>query len=232
MNSELYQSVQAASDRVMDILCGYAESGYVKTLAHILCYVGKDSERAQKVLAGYPEDLQQKVQAALDELDSNANQDEVLDDASIVLNQSDFNQQDQIRSIIETKDAVGGPGLLPVIDSFMTKNPLLALAISEYAAAFDDLKYIDDRAIQKVLREVDTALLAKALKTADEETSNKVFRNMSNRAATMLKEDIEFMGPIRVSDSLEAQQKIAEIMMQLSLDGEIIIPVSGESLVV
>ncbi len=232
MNSELYQSMQAASDRVMDILCDYAENGYVKTLSHILCYMGKDSQRTQKALAAYPADLQQKIQKVLDELDFTTSQDVILDDAAFVLNQSEFNQQDQIRSIIETKDTVCGPDLQSVIDSFMTVNPLLALAVNEYAASFDDLKHIDDRAIQKVLREVDTVVMAKALKIADEQTCEKIFSNMSNRAAAMLKEDMEFMGPVLFSDCMEAQQQIAEIMMKLSMNGEIIISGSSDTLVV
>jgi flagellar motor switch protein FliG len=87
---------------------------------------------------------------------------------------------------------------------------------------------LDDRAIQKVLRDVDQQDLAKALKSVDTEVQDKIFRNMSKRAASMLKEDMEFMGPIRVKDVEEAQQKIVSNIRRLQDNGDIVIARSGE----
>ena len=93
---------------------------------------------------------------------------------------------------------------------------------------FEDIVMLDDRAIQKVLREVDTQELSKALKSVDTEVQDKIFRNMSKRAAGMLKEDMEFMGPVRLKDVEEAQQKIVSTIRHLEDSGEIVIARSGE----
>ena len=93
---------------------------------------------------------------------------------------------------------------------------------------FEDIVLLDDRSIQKVLREVDTQELAKALKGVDNEVQEKIFRNMSKRAASLLSEDMDFMGPIRLRDVEEAQQKIVNIIRKLEDAGEIIVARTGE----
>ena len=88
---------------------------------------------------------------------------------------------------------------------------------------FQDIKYIGDRDVQKFLREVDAQMLARGLKDTDNEVKEKIFRNMSRRAAAMLKEDMEYMGPIRRSDVYEAQDAMAKILEKLSKNGEIVL---------
>ncbi len=87
---------------------------------------------------------------------------------------------------------------------------------------------LDDRAVQLVLRQVDTKDLALALKGASQEVQEKIFRNMSQRAAQMLKEDMEYMGPVRARLVNEAQQKIVNIIRRLEEAGEIVIARGGE----
>jgi flagellar motor switch protein FliG len=93
---------------------------------------------------------------------------------------------------------------------------------------FEDIVMLDDRAIQRVLREVDSQELSKALKSVDTEVQDKIFRNMSKRAAQMLKEDMEFMGPVRLKDVEESQQKIVSIIRHLEETGEIVVARAGE----
>jgi flagellar motor switch protein FliG len=97
---------------------------------------------------------------------------------------------------------------------------------------FEDIILLDDRSIQKVLREVDSKDLAMALKTASEEVSARIYKNMSKRAAEMLREDIEYMGPVRLRDIEETQQKIVAIIRRLEDMGEIIIARGGEDEVI
>lgn len=99
---------------------------------------------------------------------------------------------------------------------------------------FSDIIYLDDRAIQKCLREVDNATLAKALKGGEYTVINKITRNMSKRAATMLLEDMEYMGPVRKKDVYEAQEEFIRIVKKLEEKGEIVvaIPASDDELVV
>ena len=94
---------------------------------------------------------------------------------------------------------------------------------------FDDLVYLDDRSIQRVLKEVDTRQMALALKGASEEVKQKIFANMSARAADMLREELEFMGPVRVRDVEEAQRQIANLVRSLEEEGEIVIVRGGGS---
>ncbi len=88
---------------------------------------------------------------------------------------------------------------------------------------FEDIKKIDDRSIQRILREVDSQELAKALKISSKGLFTKITRNMSKRAAMMLEEDIEFMGPVRKADVYEAQDKIRAVVQRLEDRGEIVL---------
>lgn len=103
------------------------------------------------------------------------------------------------------------------------KSPELAEEIKKRLFVFEDIVMLDDRAIQKVLREIDTSDCALALKGIDNEVSDKIYRNMSNRAAAMLKEEIEYLGPIRQHDRDQAQERIISIIRRLEDAGEIVI---------
>jgi beta-galactosidase beta subunit len=104
-------------------------------------------------------------------------------------------------------------------------SPNTPYAVDEFLPMrFDIVLKLDDRSIQKVFREVDSQNLAKALKGANEAIQDKIFRNMSQRATTMLKEDMEYMGPIHKTEVLENQEKILDITRRLEETGEIVIP--------
>ena len=92
---------------------------------------------------------------------------------------------------------------------------------------FEDILLLDDRAIQRVLREVDNADLELALKSTTDEVANAIFKNLSKRLAAMIKEDMEFMGPVRMKDVEEAQQKIVGIIRRLEDSAEIVISRGG-----
>ena len=92
---------------------------------------------------------------------------------------------------------------------------------------FEDIVTIDDRSIQRVLREIEPQDLALALKGASEEVERKLYNNMSKRASEMLKEDIEFMGPVRLRDVEEAQQRIVNVIRKLEEAGEIVVARGG-----
>ncbi|HUU95045.1 MAG TPA: FliG C-terminal domain-containing protein, partial [Phycisphaerae bacterium] len=92
---------------------------------------------------------------------------------------------------------------------------------------FEDILRVEDRGIQAVLKEIDNDELALALRTASDELKDKIFSNMSERAAQLIKEEMEFMGPVRVSDVEGAQQKIVDVVRRLEDAGEIIISGKG-----
>ena len=92
---------------------------------------------------------------------------------------------------------------------------------------FEDILLLDDRAIQRVLRDVENSDLGIALKGANEDVQNAIFNNLSKRLAAMIKEDMEFMGPVRMKDVEEAQQKIVSVLRKLEDAGEIVISRGG-----
>ena len=92
---------------------------------------------------------------------------------------------------------------------------------------FEDILLLDDRAIQRVLRDVENSDLGIALKGANEDVQNAIFNNLSKRLAAMIKEDMEFMGPVRMKDVEEAQQKIVAVIRKLEDAGEIVISRGG-----
>ena len=107
------------------------------------------------------------------------------------------------------------------------EEPELADEIRRKMFVFEDILTLDNRAIQTVLREVDNNELAIALKNANEEVQNAIFSNLSSRLATMIREDMEFMGPVRLKDVEDAQQKIVNIIRKLEDSGEIVISRGG-----
>ena len=116
--------------------------------------------------------------------------------------------------------------------SLFEKNPLLFMNLEYYLFNLDILTKMDDRSVQRWLREVSTVDLAKALKGSSEEVKNKVFQNMSKRAAAMLKEDMAFMGPIRKSDVFDTQSKLTKILNDLGMKGEIMYPPCSDEVII
>jgi Mg/Co/Ni transporter MgtE len=113
--------------------------------------------------------------------------------------------------------------ILEQTNDIIEDDPELAEAIKNHTFIFEYIARLNDRAIQKILRETDSVDLAKALKAASEEARGRIFKNISKRATVMLKEDMDYMGPVRRSDAEEAQQKIISTIMQLAAVGEIIV---------
>ncbi|MGB9614518.1 MAG: flagellar motor switch protein FliG, partial [Fervidobacterium sp.] len=119
-----------------------------------------------------------------------------------------------------------------IMERLTYESPELAEEIRRRMFVFEDILKIDDRAVQLVLREVNMQDLAVALKGASEELKQKIMNNMSKRAQQLLKDEMEFMGPVRVKDVEEAQQKIINIIRRLEEAGEIVISRgSGEELI-
>ncbi|MGN0311181.1 MAG: flagellar motor switch protein FliG [Lachnospiraceae bacterium] len=114
-----------------------------------------------------------------------------------------------------------------IMETLEIEEPELADEIRKKMFVFEDILLLDDRAIQRVLRDVDNKDLGVALKVANDEVKNVVFKNLSKRLAAMIQEDMEFMGPVRMKDVEEAQQKIVGIIRKLEDSGEIVISRGG-----
>lgn len=128
-----------------------------------------------------------------------------------------------VNSVVEILNNVDRSSEKSILESMEKDDPDLATEIKNKMFVFEDITQLDDRSIQQVLREVDTKELSLALKGVSEEVQQKVLKNMSKRAADMLAEDMEFMGPVRLKDVEASQQRIVRVIRSLEDAGEIII---------
>ncbi len=118
-----------------------------------------------------------------------------------------------------------------VMEGLEAEDPDLVEQIRRLMFVFEDILLVDDRGIQSVLKEIDNDELAMSLKTASEDLKEKIFKNMSERAAQLIAEDMQYMGPVRVSDVEAAQQRIVDVVRRLVDAGEIVISGRGEDMV-
>jgi flagellar motor switch protein FliG len=147
---------------------------------------------------------------------------------SSIAGQQEFSNVGGVQSVVEMLNRVDRGTEKTILETLEEENPELAEEIKRRMFVFEDIIALDDRAIQRILREVDSKSLALALKTASDELSQKMFRNMSERAAMILKEDLDFIGPVRLRDVEVAQQSIVNIVRRLEEDGEIVVSRGGE----
>ena len=139
----------------------------------------------------------------------------------------DFTAVGGIQAIVDVLNSVDRGTEKFIMDTLEIEAPDLAEEIRKRMFVFEDILQLDNRSIQRFLREVDNSMLAMALKGATEEVQNVIYSNMSKRLAEMIKEDIEYMGPVRLKDVEEAQQKIVNVIRKLEDVGEIIISRGG-----
>ena len=143
-----------------------------------------------------------------------------------MLNQS-FEKLGGINSVAEMLNLTDRTTEKSIMEGLEADDPDLVEEIRRLMFVFEDINLVDDKGIQSVLKEVENDELALALKTASEDLQEKIFRNMSERASTLIREDMEFMGPVRVSDVEASQQRIVDIVRRLEDAGEIIISGRG-----
>jgi flagellar motor switch protein FliG len=115
-----------------------------------------------------------------------------------------------------------------ILEALDEQNPELAEEVRKLMFVFEDILLLDDRSVQQVLREVENKELGLALKGTSQEVQDKIFGNMSERAAAIIKEDLQFMGPVRLKQVEEAQQRIVTVIRKLEDAGQIVIARAGE----
>ena len=224
---ELHAAFAAASAKSLDIIQDYIADGYKDTLARLLVYIGK--ERAETMLSSMPPELKADVQTRYDALCGKKNSDpDIMSTAGKVLKRSGFYGKPAVENILDYMHGKDPDLYKNECDALFTLNPVLALNVERYSMTMDCLLLLDDRGVQKWLREVSTEDLAMALKGVPRAIQDKIFRNMSKRACTMLQEEMEFMGVVRVQDVYERQQKILDQLNQLCTDGEVLYPGTAE----
>ena len=132
-----------------------------------------------------------------------------------------------VSRLAEILNQIDGGSAEQIIDDIEENDPELADEIKQMMFVFDDIVLVDDKGLQKVLRSVESQELAVALKAASEEVKQKIFKNMSERAGEILKEEMEVSGAVRMKDVTDAQQKITRIIQEMERKGELIISGRG-----
>jgi len=211
-------------------IVNFLQSEHPQTIALVLSFL--EPRIAAQVLGALPENLQIDVVKRISLLER-ASPDVVKEVEKLL-------EKKFAGVATQTMSAVGGldtaAEIMNSLDRSTEKNimerltyesPELAEEIRRRMFVFEDILKLDDRSVQLVLREVNSQDLAVALKGASEELKNKIFNNMSKRAQQLLKDEIEFMGPVRVKDVEEAQQKIINVIRRLEEAGEIVIARGG-----
>lgn len=145
---------------------------------------------------------------------------------SNMLSQS-FEKAGGIETVAEMLNLVDRTTEKGIMEGLESEDPDLVEQIRRLMFVFEDIMLVDDKGIQSVLKEVDNDELALALKTASDDLRAKIFKNMSERAAQLIQEDMQYMGPVRVSDVEAAQQRIVDVVRRLEDSGEIVISGRG-----
>ncbi|ABZ95773.1 Endoflagellar motor switch protein [Leptospira biflexa serovar Patoc strain 'Patoc 1 (Ames)'] len=212
-------------------LLNFIQGEHPQTIALILSYL--DPQKASNILSNLPHQIQAEVAKRIATMDRVSpgvlrEVERVLERKLSTLASEDYTSAGGIDSVVEILNLVYRGTEKTIIEALEEEDPELAEEIKKRMFVFEDIVLLDDRAIQKVMREVDNTDLAKALKSVDSEVQDKIFKNMSKRAANLLREDMDFMGPVRLKDVEDAQQKIVNIIRKLEEAGEIVVARAGE----
>jgi flagellar motor switch protein FliG len=212
-------------------LLNFIQQEHPQTIALILAYL--EPNKASVIIQNLPHEVQSDVARRIATMDRTSPEvlrevERVLEKKLSTLSSEDYTAAGGVESVVEILNMVDRASEKQIMEVLEGDDPELAEEIKKRMFVFEDIVMLDDKSIQRVLREVETSELSKALKPCDAEVQEKVFKNMSKRAGSMLKEDIEFMGPIRMKDAEEAQQKIVAIIRRLEDSGDVVVARAGE----
>jgi len=212
-------------------ILAFVQNEHPQTIALIISYM--EPKQAAQVMGGLPPNLQVEVAKRIASMERVT--PEVLREVERVLERKvstvlsqDFTIAgglDALVAIINNADRATERNIMEKLEE---EDPELAEEVKKRLFVFEDILGLDDRSLQRVLRDVDMKDVALALKGASEALREKFFKNLSKRAVEMLKEDMEYMGPVRVRDVEDAQQKIVNVIRALEEAGEIVIARGGE----
>ena len=203
------------------VLMDYVSKMYVVSFAKAIAYLGLESEDALDLLNSMDEENHRQVEAFAKGYQKSDAQ--VISEVEHIVAASGMDFTDDYKIIKENITLSGKTFAENAVHNFQKETPIFKKKIEDCLFCFEDFQYLDDRAIQKVLRETDMQELAKALKGASTEVQAKIFRNMPQRSANMLKEDMEWMGPVRTQDVEAAQANLVKIVFRLSNNGDILL---------
>lgn len=211
-------------------LLNFIQDEHPQTIALILSYLSP--AQSALIISALPPDRQSDVAKRIAVMDRTSPEvikevEKVLESKLASLVNQDYTIIGGVDAVVEILNTVDRGTEKHIMETLEIEEPELADEIRKKMFVFEDILLLDDRAIQRVLRDVDNGDLAIALKGSNEEVQNAIFNNLSKRLAVMIKEDMEFMGPVRMKDVEEAQQKIVNIIRKLEDSAEIVISRGG-----
>ena len=211
-------------------LINFIQDEHPQTVALILSYLAP--QQAAQVVSALPPEKQADVARRIAVMDRTSPEiikevEKVLESKLASLVNQDYTIIGGVDAVVEILNTVDRGTERHIMETLEVEVPELAEEIRKKMFVFEDILLLDDRAIQRVLRDVENNDLSVALKNANEEVKNTIFNNVSKRLAVMIKEDMDFMGPVRMKDVEEAQQKIVNIIRKLEDAGEIVISRAG-----
>ncbi|WP_028545152.1 flagellar motor switch protein FliG [Paenibacillus taiwanensis] len=211
-------------------ILNFIQNESAQTIALVLSYL--QTEQSSQILSSLSPEKQADVARRIALMDSTS--PEVVSQVESVLEQKlsatvtqDYTSAGGIESIVNILNGVDRGTERTILDSLEIQDPELAEEIKKRMFVFEDIVNIDNRSIQRIIRDIDNSDLQLALKVASEDVRGVIFRNMSKRMADTFKEEMEFMGPVRLRDVEEAQTRIVATIRRLEESGEIIIARGG-----
>ncbi|WP_371068400.1 flagellar motor switch protein FliG [Sediminibacillus sp. JSM 1682029] len=208
----------------------FIQNEHPQTIALVLSYL--DPEQASQILSELPQEMQADIAKRIAVMDSTS--PEIITEVEQILERKlsatvtqDYTQTGGIQAVVEVLNGVDRSTERTILDALEIQDPELAEEIKKRMFVFEDIVTLDNRAIQRVIREVENDDLRLSLKVASEEVKNIVFNNMSTRMADTFREEMEFMGPVRLRDVEESQSRIVSVIRRLEELGEIVIARGG-----
>ncbi|MBQ9866361.1 MAG: flagellar motor switch protein FliG [Lachnospiraceae bacterium] len=211
-------------------LLSFIQDEHPQTIALILSYLSPS--QSALIISALPQENQADVARRIATMDRTSPDviqevERVLESKLANLVNQDYTQIGGVDQVVEILNSTDRGTEKHIMEILEIEDPELADEIRKKMFVFEDILLLDNKAIQRVLREVDNGDLELALKGTGEEVQNAIFTNLSKRLAEMIKEDMEFMGPVRMKDVEDAQQKIVNVIRKLEDTGEIIISRGG-----
>jgi len=211
-------------------ILNFIQNEHPQTVALVLSYL--DPEQAGQVLSELEEDVQADIAKRIAMMDSTP--PDIVSDIERILEQKissslvdDYTQTGGVQAVVEVLNQVDRSTERTILETLEIQDPELSEEIKKRMFIFDDIVILDNRAIQRVIREVDNEDLMLSLRVASDEVKELLFTNMSQRMAETFKEEMEFMGPVRLKDVEEAQSRIVATIRRLDEIGEIVIARGG-----
>lgn len=212
-------------------LINFIQSEHPQTIALILSHL--DYDKSASIMSALPPEMQSEVSMRIATMDQTSPEitgevERVLERKIASVLSQEFSVVGGVEALAEVLNRCDRSTEKLILETLEEEDQELAEEIKKLMFVFEDITLLDNRSVQQVLKEVDQKELAIALKGASEEVRDKIFGNMSKRASDMVKEDMEFMGPVRLRNVEESQQRIVSIIRRLEEAGEIVISRGGE----